>query len=76
MTIMTTLDEKIQLQAEESFREGLKDFTKEKVVGTNWKLKNKKKMYEAFFDFKRPIGLYDDELALVTKVKNDRIDVC
>ena len=30
MTIMTTLDEKIQLQAEESFRKGLKDFTKEK----------------------------------------------
>ena len=30
MTIMTTLDEKIQLQAEESFRKGLKDFTKRK----------------------------------------------
>ena len=35
MTIMTTLDEKIQLQAEESFRKGLKDFTKEKMVRTN-----------------------------------------
>ena len=32
MTIMTTLNEKIQLQAEESFRKGLKkNFLKEKI---------------------------------------------
>ena len=29
----------------------------------------KEKMYEAFFELKKPIGLYDDKLALVTKVK-------
>ena len=36
---MTTLDEKIQLQAEESFRKGLKDFTKKRMVRANRKLK-------------------------------------
>ena len=76
MTVMTTLDETIQLQAEESFRKGLKDFSKRK----NWSgpitnLKNEKKMYETFFDLKKPLGLYSDNLALITKVKNDRIDV-
>ena len=43
MTIMTTLDEKIQLQAEESFRKGLKDFTKRKKwLGPIENLKNER----------------------------------
>ena len=76
MTIMTTLDEKIQLQAEESFRKGLKDFSKRKKwLGPIENLKNQGKMYEAFFELKKPIGLYNDRLALVTKVKNDRVEV-
>ncbi len=49
MTIMTTLDEKIQLQAEESFRKGLKDFTKRKKwLGPIENLKNEEKCMKLF----------------------------
>ena len=54
---MTTLDETIQLQAEESFRKGLKDFSKRK----NWSgpitnLKNEKKCMKLFSIKKNHLG--------------------
>ncbi len=76
MTIMTTLDERIQLQAEESFRKGLKNFSKrQKWQGPIDNIKKESKMYETFFEYKKPTGLFGDKLALVTKVENNFLEV-
>ncbi len=74
LTIMTTLDEDLQLIAEESFRFGLKSYS----FRNGWKgplmnINLDKK--DTFFDLKDPEGIYDDELGLVTKVKNEYIEV-
>ena len=74
MTIMTTLMKKFNFKLKSHFVKVLKILPKKKWLGPIGNLKNKEKMYEAFFELK-PIGLYDDKLALVTKVKNDRIEV-
>ena len=73
LTIMTTLDEDLQLKAEESFRSGLKSYSFRKgwhgpVI--NFNSEDKKKLFEKF---KEPEGIYDDELGLVLKVKNDHV---
>ena len=73
LTIMTTLDEDLQLKAEESFRSGLKSYSFRKgwhgpVI--NFNSEDKKKLFEKF---KEPEGIYDDELGLVLKVKNDYV---
>jgi penicillin-binding protein 1A len=73
LTIMTTLDEDLQLKAEESFRSGLKSYSFRKgwhgpVI--NFNSEDKKELFEKF---KEPEGIYDDELGLVLKVKNDHV---
>ena len=53
MTIMTTLNEKIQLQAEESFRKGLKEFSKRKDwLGPIDRLNKNKKCVNFFWNIK------------------------
>ena len=63
-----------QLLAEESFKAGLKSYSIRN--GWNGPLTNldldKKRNFE---NFKDPEGIYEDELALVTKVKNDYIQL-
>ena len=76
MTIMTTLDEEIQLQAEESFKKGLKQFSKRKEwQGPIDNLSDEKKMYEKFLEYKKPNGLYSDFLGLVQRVNKNSIEV-
>ena len=72
---MTTLDEDLQLYAEESFKAGLKSYSIRN--GWNGPLMNfdLDKTKDAFENFKDPEGIYEDELALVTKVKNDYIQL-
>ena len=73
LTIMTTLDEDLQLKAEESFRSGLKSYSFRKGWNgpvINFNSEDKKKLFEKF---KEPEGIYDDELGLVLKVKNDHV---
>ena len=73
LTIMTTLDEDLQLKAEESFRSGLKSYSFRKGWNgpvINFNSKDKKELFEKF---KEPEGIYDDELGLVLKVKNDHV---
>ena len=75
LTIMTTLDEDLQLIAEESFRSGLKSYSFRKGWNgpiTNFSTEEKKELFERF---KEPEGIYDDELGLVVKVKKDHIEV-
>ena len=78
LTIMTTIDENFQLKAEKAFRNGLKNFTKRS--GWNGPLRNIKidknfKWNEAIASFKKPAGLFNDELALVKKVNPEFINV-
>ena len=73
LTIMTTLDEVLQLKAEESFRSGLKSYSFRKGWNgpvINFNSEDKKELFEKF---KEPEGIYDDELGLVLKVKNDHV---
>ena len=64
MTIMTSLDERIQLQAEESFRKGIDKFSNRKGWQgplTNFK---EKKFEKLITEFKKPEGLFDKQLEL------------
>ena len=74
LTIMTTLDEDMQLLAEESFRFGLKSYSlRNGWNGPFMNINFEKK--DIFFNIKKPEGIYDDELGLVTKVRKDYIEV-
>ena len=71
LTIMTTIDEKFQIMAEDSFRSGLELYTNRS--GWNGAIKNFKidsnfKWNKVIADFKKPSGLYYGELAIVKKV--------
>ncbi len=74
LSIMTTLDEEFQLKAEEAFKEGLRDYSNRS--GWNGPIGNIKingDWEKKFEDFKEPPGLYEDTIAIVKKVNNDRI---
>ena len=76
LTIMTTLDEGLQLSAEEAFRDGLKSYTKRN--GWNGPIMNidlKKSNKDFFSKIKVPAGLYQDELAIITSIKNEFLEV-
>ena len=76
LTIMTTLDEGLQLSAEEAFRDGLKSYTKRN--GWNGPIMNidlKKSNKDLFSKIKVPAGLYQDELAIITSIKNEFLEV-
>ncbi len=75
MTIMTSLDENIQLQAEESFIMGINAFSERK--GWQGPLQNigKKKILEKLKNFKKPEGLFDKKLGVVLNIKKEKIQV-
>ena len=73
LTIMTTLNEDLQLIAEESFRAGLKSYSFRN--GWNGPLMNVSKKKDFFEEVKRPEGIYEDELGLVVKVNDDHIKI-
>ncbi len=76
MTIMTSLDENIQLQAEESFKQGVNEFSKRKGwQGPIQNLDVKKNFLENIKAFKKPDGLFDKKLGIITKVTNEGIEV-
>ena len=76
LSIMTTLDEKLQLIAEKSFREGIKDFDRRKGWrGPLEKLKKVNNWEKEFKSIKKPLGLFDDILGIVVKIKKDHIKV-
>ena len=73
LTIMTTLNEDLQLIAEESFRAGLKSYSFRN--GWNGPLMHVSKKKDFFEEVKRPEGIYEDELGLVVKVSDDHIKI-
>ena len=73
LTIMTTLNEDLQLIAEESFREGLKSYSFRN--GWNGPLMNVSKKKDFFEEVKQPVGIYEDKLGLVVKVHDDHIKI-
>ena len=76
MTIMTSLDESIQLQAEESFRKGINEFSNRKGwQGPLTNFKEKRNFAKLIKEFKKPEGLFDKEIGVVIKIKKESIDV-
>ncbi len=76
MTIMTSLNEDIQLQAEESFKLGIQKFSKRKGwQGPLTNLGSKGDILKKIKSFKLPEGLFGDILGIITKVKNERINL-
>ena len=73
LTIMTTLNEDLQLIAEESFRAGLKSYSFRN--GWNGPLMNVSKKKDFFEEVKQPVGIYEDKLGLVVKVHDDHIKI-
>ena len=76
MTIMTSLDESIQLQAEESFRKGINEFSNRKGwQGPITNFKDKKDFGKLIAKFKKPEGLFDKHLGVVTKINKEFIKI-
>ncbi len=76
MTIMTSLDEDIQLQGEESFKKGINEFSKRKGwQGPLTNLEKKKSFLKTIQNFKKPEGLFDRHLGIVTKIKKVSVEV-
>jgi len=68
MTIMTSLDEKVQVHAEESFKAGINEFTKRKGwQGPLLNLDTNKNFLKNLRSLKKPEGLFDKHLGVVTK---------
>ena len=76
MTIMTSLDEKVQVQAEESFQMGINEFSKRKGwQGPLLNLNVKKDFLKKLRSIKKPEGLFDKHLGVITKIKKSYIEV-
>ena len=76
MTIMTSLDEKIQLQAEESFRRGINEFSNRKGwQGPLANFKEKKNFVKLIGQFKKPEGLFDKKIGVVTRINKEFIKI-
>ena len=78
LTIMTTINEKLQVAAEDSFRRGLKNYSKRS--GWNGPIENLKvdqnfEWAKVISSYKKPAGLYNDEIAIVKKIKSKFIEV-
>ncbi|MFL2678839.1 MAG: penicillin-binding protein 1A [Alphaproteobacteria bacterium] len=78
LTIMTTLNEIFQVEAEEVFKKGLMDYTNR----SGWKGPLKNITTEKIKDFskiiqneKDPDGLFGDELAIIKTVRDNEIEV-
>ena len=76
MTIMTSLDENIQLQAEDSFKRGINEFSNRKGwQGAITNMEGKTDYLKKIKEFKKPEGLYDKNLGIIIKVKKSSIVV-
>ena len=76
LSIMTTLDENIQLYAEESFRNGLKEFNYRKGWrGPLENLKNSDDWSVQIKKIKKPDGLYNDKIGIVVGIKNSSLEI-
>ena len=76
MTIMTSLDENIQLQAEDSFKKGINEFSNRKGwQGAIKNLEGETDFLKKIKEFKKPEGLFDKNLGIVIKVKKSGIVV-
>ncbi len=78
LTIMTTINEKLQVAAEDSFRKGLRDYSKRS--GWNGPIKRLKidqnfEWVKTISNYKKPAGLYNDEIGIVKKIKPKSIEV-
>ena len=74
ITIMTSLDENIQLQAEESFKKGINEFSNRKGwTGPIANLETKKDFLKKINEFKTPEGLFDKTLGIVIKIKKSSV---
>ena len=76
MTIMTSLDEDIQVHAEESFIKGINEFSKRQ----GWKgpltnLNVKKDFLKKLKSIKKPEGLFDKHLGVITKINKSSVEV-
>ena len=75
---MTTINEKLQVAAEDSFRKGLRDYSKRS--GWNGPIERLKidqnfEWVKTISNYKKPAGLYNDEIAIVKKIKPKFIEV-
>ena len=76
MTIMTSLDERIQLQAEESFRKGIDKFSNRKGwQGPLTNFKEKKNFAKLIEQFKKPEGLFDKQVGVVTRINKEFVQI-
>ncbi len=76
LSIMTTLDEDMQLQAENSFRKGLEDYDfRRGWRGPVAKLTKEKDLENQLKKIKKPAGLFKNILGVVTKVSDKYVDV-
>ncbi len=76
LSIMTTLDENLQILAEKAFREGIKEYDRR----TGWRgplltLKNNENLINDFKSIKPPDGLFESKLAIVTKINENSIEI-
>ena len=67
---MTTINEKLQVAAEDSFRKGLRNYSKRS--GWNGPIESLKidqnfEWVKTISNYKKPAGLYNDEIAIVKK---------
>ena len=76
LSIMTTLDEDLQLQAENSFRKGLEEYDfRRGWRGPIAKFTKDKKWENQLKSFKKPAGLFEKILGVVIKVSDDYINI-
>ncbi len=76
LSILSTLDSKLQIIAENSFHDGLKKFDTRKIWrGPIGKIKNIEKWKEELKNYKKPNGLYHDSLVVVLNVLKEKVVV-
>ena len=76
MTIMTSLDENIQLLAEESFRKGINQFSNRKGwQGPLTNFKDRKNFVKLIEQFKKPEGLFNKQVGVVTRINKEFVRI-
>ena len=74
LAIMTTLNEEYQMKAEEAFRKGLRDYANRSgYKGPITNIKITDEWEEKFRSLEIPAGIYDNEIGIVKRIKNDHI---
>ena len=78
LTIMTTINEKLQVAAEDSFRRGLRNYSKRSGWSgpiENLKVDQNFEWAKVISSYKKPAGLYNEEIAIVKKIESKFIEV-